>query len=111
MPFALEGRRHADVGDEHLGRGRLGAGDQLVVVAGDADDLEVGLDGEERAHALAHDHVVVGEEDGDADRTVLGGSNPSTSFSHNAPAPARWPPSPGLVVLVPRAPRHRRAQA
>ena len=63
--LALEGGRHADVGDEHLGRGGGGAGDQLVVVARGPDDLEVGLDREQRAHALADDDVVVGEEDGD----------------------------------------------
>ena len=45
-----------------------GARDQLVVVAGGPDDLEVGLDREQRADALAHDHVVVGEEDRDATR-------------------------------------------
>ena len=42
--LVLEARRHADVGDEHLGRGGFGAGDELVVVAGDADDLEVRLE-------------------------------------------------------------------
>ena len=30
------------------------------------DDLEVGLEREQRPHALAHDHVVVGEEHRDA---------------------------------------------
>jgi hypothetical protein len=62
----LEGRRHPDVGHEHLRRGRFGARDQLVVVAGRADDLEVGFHREQRADALAHDHVVVGEEDRDS---------------------------------------------
>ena len=37
-------------------------GDQLVVVAGGPDDLEVGLHREQRPHALADDDVVVGEE-------------------------------------------------
>ena len=41
------------------------ARDQAVVVVGRPDDLEVGLQGEQRAHALAHDDVVVGEEHGD----------------------------------------------
>ena len=41
--LVLEGGRHADVGDDDLGLGLGGAGDQLVVVGGDADDLEVGL--------------------------------------------------------------------
>ena len=42
-PLALERRRHADVGDEHLGCGCARARDQLVVVRGDADDLEIRL--------------------------------------------------------------------
>ena len=70
MPSRWKVGRHADVGDEHLRRGGLGAGDQLVVVAGGPDDLEVGLDREQRPHALADDHVVVGEEDGDRVRAV-----------------------------------------
>ena len=40
-------------------------GDQLVVVVGGPHDLEVGLEAEQRPDALAHDHVVVGEEHGD----------------------------------------------
>ena len=61
----LEARRHADVGHEHLRRGGLGTRDQAVVVVGGADDLEVGLQAEQRPHAFAHDDVVVGEEHGD----------------------------------------------
>ena len=63
--LALERRRHADVGDTTWGVGRLGAGDQLVVVGGHADDLEVGLEREQGPHALADDQVVVGQEHGD----------------------------------------------
>ena len=40
--------------------------DQLVVVRGDAHDLEIGLEVQERAHAFTHEDVVVGEEDRDA---------------------------------------------
>ena len=58
----LEARRHPDVGDEHLGRQRLGAGEEAVVVVGGADHLEVGLEREDRPHAFPDDHVVVGEE-------------------------------------------------
>ena len=47
------------------GAAAVGARDQLVVVAGDADDLEVGLHAQQRPDAFADDHVVVGEEDGD----------------------------------------------
>ena len=39
--LALEARGHADVGDDDLGGGRDGTGEELVVVGGDADDLEV----------------------------------------------------------------------
>ena len=63
--LALEARRHPDVGDQHLRRGRLGSRDQAVVVVGGPDDVEVGLEREQRAHPLADDHVVVGEEHGD----------------------------------------------
>ena len=62
----LEARRHADVGDEHLGRRRLGPGEEAVVVVGRPDHIEVGFQREQRTHPLADDHVVVGEEHGDA---------------------------------------------
>ena len=106
----LEGGRHADVGHEHLGRGGGGARDQLVVVAGGPDDLEVGLDREQRPHALADDDVVVGEEDGDpvgvgvrthwvysvtceAVRQVARATVPGVLASRRNPAAIR-PPSP-----------------
>ena len=103
MPFALEGGRHADVGDEHLRRGGRGPGDQLVVVARGPDDLEVGLDREQRAHALAHDHVVVGEEDRDA--TGLRRLEPIRLHSVTRaarPPGGRRPPAGGAGIL--RAP-------
>ena len=65
MPSRWKVGRHADVGDDHLGLVLGGAGDQLVVVGGLADDLEVGLTGEQRPHAGAHDQVVVGQDHGD----------------------------------------------
>ncbi len=40
-PLAVERRRHADVGDEHVGSRRRGPGHGLVVVRADADDLQV----------------------------------------------------------------------
>ena len=43
----------------------LGPSTRLVVVVGDADDLEVGLARQHRRHALADEDAVVGEEDGD----------------------------------------------
>ncbi len=60
--LALERRRHADVGHQHLRRQARRLGDQLVVVASDPDDLEVRLEGEDRPHALPDDRVVVSEE-------------------------------------------------
>ena len=63
--FPLERRRHADVGHDHLGGGRLGPADQLVVVGGRPDHLEIGFEGEQRPHALPDQQVVVGEEHGD----------------------------------------------
>ena len=49
---------------------------QLVVVTGDSDDLEIGLDVEQGAHALPHDHVVVGEEDRDPTGVLEAGIHP-----------------------------------
>ena len=61
-PLALEARGHADVGDDDLGRGLLGAGHEAVVVARHAHDLEIGLEGEQGPHPFTHDQVVVGKE-------------------------------------------------
>jgi hypothetical protein len=58
--FPLERRRHADVSHDHLGGGRLGPPDQLVVVGGRPDHLEIGFESEQRPHALPHQQVVVG---------------------------------------------------
>ena len=72
------------------GRRPSAPGDQLVVVLGHADDLEVGLEAEQRPHALADEQVVVGEEHGDAPdghgsiRPQSGGPGKGAS-----PAPAR----------------------
>ena len=63
--FVLEVRRHPDVGHDHVGLGLVRARDQAVEVLGDADDLEIGLQGEQRPHAFAHQQRVVGEEHGD----------------------------------------------
>ena len=43
----------------------LGAGDEAVVVLGDADHLDVGVAREQRSNALADDDAVVGEKDRD----------------------------------------------
>ena len=44
-PLALEARRHADVGDDHLRCRRIRAGHEAVVVGGLAHDLDVGVPG------------------------------------------------------------------
>jgi len=42
-----------------------GTREQLVVVPGDADDLEVPRDGQERSNTFADDEIVVREDDAD----------------------------------------------
>ena len=80
----------------------VGAVDQLVVVRGDAHDLEVGLEAEQGPHALAHDEVVVGEEHGDPPV----GHSPFRTANRRAgssvrPSPAGGvAPSPGRVVTT-----------
>ena len=61
-PLALEVRRHADVGHDHVGVQLGGAGDEAVVVLGDANHLDVGIARQHRPHALADDRTVVGQE-------------------------------------------------
>jgi hypothetical protein len=58
--LAIEGGRHADVGHQDVRRGRRRTGDGLVVVGRDADHREVRMPVDERAHALAHEEIVVG---------------------------------------------------
>jgi len=57
-----EARRHPDVGDDDLWLVGLGARDQLVVVGGLADDVDVVLELQERLDTLADDQIVVGEK-------------------------------------------------
>ena len=63
--FALEAGRHPDVGDEDLRLGGLGPADQLVEVGRHPDHLQVFTGVDEGADALAHDQVVVRQEDAD----------------------------------------------
>ena len=63
--LGLEVRRHADVAHDDVGMGLAGAGDERVVVLGDADHLDVGVALQHGAHAGADDRAVVGEKDGD----------------------------------------------
>ena len=71
-PLPLEGRRHPDIGDDHLRRRPLRAGHEFVVVAGDANHLHVGRGADQGPNALPHDQVVVGQEYGN----LLGGHPP-----------------------------------
>ena len=111
MPSFWKFGRHADVGDHHLRLGLVGARDQLVVVGGDADDLDVGLDREQGTHALANEQVVVGQEHRDlihvtdpalerpaesaSGRPHCGVPPPPPPVSRSAPpsVPWDWPPA------------------
>ena len=63
--LAAERRRHPDVGHDHLGLGGVGAADELVVIGGHPDDLKVAAGVDEGTDSLAHDQVVVRQEDAD----------------------------------------------
>ena len=54
--------RHGDVHDDHVGMQFLGQLHGFAAVAGLAHDLHVGLRGEDHAEALAHQRVIVGEQ-------------------------------------------------
>ena len=88
------------------GSARVGAGDELVVVLGDADDLEVGLRGEQRPHALAHDQRVVGEEHGDPTASVH--AHADWTLNSGAGPQGRAPPH-DQVVLAPLPARRAHA--
>ena len=53
--------RHPDVHQHHVGVLAGGEGDGLGAVARLADDLDVGLAGEQHREAAAHEHLVVGD--------------------------------------------------
>ena len=61
---------HANIGHHHLGHVFGGSGEELVVVTRHANDVDVSRDGEESAHSLADDEVVVREHD--ANRLLQG---------------------------------------
>ena len=96
--------RHHEVEQDHVGVGARGGVDRGLAVAGLGDDLDVVLEVEERAQALAHDGVVVGEQDADhagtSSRTVV--PAPSVESTVSVPpssvarssidvSPSRWP--------------------
>lgn len=55
--------RHGDVHDDHVGLEFLRFLNGLVAVGSFADDLHVGMGGEDHAKSVADDGVVVGEQD------------------------------------------------
>ena len=56
-------RRHADVGDDHVGLGGVDDLEQLVERARDTDDLELRLGIDQSHHALPEQVVVVSDDD------------------------------------------------
>ena len=74
MPHDLLGRLdpvhagHPQVHHDHVGAAALGERDGGLAVGGLADDADVRRAEEREAKPLAHDLVVVGEEDGDLGR-------------------------------------------
>src|SRR5271155_3650387 len=63
--FALERGGHPDVGHQDLRLGRLSAADQLIVVGRHPNHLQVFAGVDEGADPLAHDQVVIRQEDAD----------------------------------------------
>src|SRR2546428_13258718 len=59
----LEVRGHLDVSDHDVRRELGRPFEQRWGILGDAHDLDVVLEVEQRLHAGAHEHVVVGEHD------------------------------------------------
>ena len=57
--------RHPDVHQHHVGVLAGGEGDGLGAVARLADDLDVGLTGEQHREPAAHERLVVGDHDPD----------------------------------------------
>jgi hypothetical protein len=106
--LVLEARRHPDVGDDDL-RAQPGGGlDELVVVGGEADDLDVGVAVEEHPHALTDYEVVVGEHDTDPLHAVItpqSGAQRTVGQDHSCPGAGtpRFPPVSALCEGTPRA--------
>ena len=64
-PFQLEVRRHLDVGDHHVRLQLRRPGEERGGVLGHADHLDTLRGGQEGAHALPYQDVVVAQEDPD----------------------------------------------
>ena len=108
--------RHHEVEQDHVGVGARGGVDRGLAVAGLGDDLDVVLEVEERAQALAHDRVVVGEQDADharhlqpdgragAERRGRPCSVPPSSVARSSidVSPSRWPRTSGPAGSKPQ---------
>src|SRR5260370_2367378 len=89
-PLALERRRHTDVGDDHVGRELLRARDQLVIIAGRADNIDVSRHAQERAQPLAHDQAVVGQQHADPSLHMRIGRGDSSPGKAASTPETRW---------------------
>src|SRR5581483_2373828 len=91
--------RHAEVHQDDLGAQPFDERDRLLAVGGAADDLEVGQQPEQRREPLAHDTLVVGEDDGRHAGTHSSTRNPAPV----APAES-VPPSSSARSRIPVSP-------
>src|SRR5204863_4608684 len=82
--------RHADVDDSQIGSALANEPDQLRPVACPADDL-VPAPLEQAREALAHQHVIVGDDDSHAARIDFGhGESIPQHTRRNQDEPAGW---------------------
>ena len=95
--------RHREVEQHDVGREPLRLGDRGLAVGRLPDDLDVVLQVEERAQALAHDRVVVGDQDADHARRDL--------EPHARPLPRRRLDRERAAELRARAPPSRSGRA
>jgi hypothetical protein len=83
---------HADVHEHDVGPKRSRTLDRSTAVGGLPDDLDVRFALDDRAEAVAHEGLVVGEQDADHARSLSNGSvattwNPPSSFGPAFSAP------------------------
>jgi hypothetical protein len=65
--------RHLDVGDDEIGLQLLDRASRFLAVRRGADDVDVGLELQERGQRAANHGLIFGEEDADHHRTVSRG--------------------------------------
>ena len=88
---------HPQVGQEHVGLDLLGEGERLATVGGEADDLDARVAVEQRRRALAHQAVIVGDEDAHHDaRSMVGRARWMTS--RRIPAAGTERPAPEVLA-------------